>query len=109
MDLICLYCSFIPVDSSLQSLVPESIAPVQASVWATPWTALQADFTKGPISAQMGNYKATGCPAVATMVASAAPTQCAGPWNAILMPAQMAAYKTFSTPLLIVDYGWDKA
>ena len=81
----------------------------QASVWATPWTALQADFTKGPISALYGNYKAAGCPAVALTVASAAPIQCTGPWNTVLTPAELAAYKAFSSPLLIVDYGWDKA
>lgn len=78
-------------------------------MWATPWTALQADFTKGPVTALYGNYKAAGCPAVALTVSSAAPIQCAGPWNANLTPAELAVHKAFSDPLLIVNYGWDKA
>lgn len=79
----------------------------QTSVWATPWTALKADFTDGPIVNHIQNFRSAGCSALKTGVAGAA--ACPGPWNLPLTPAQMAGYAKLHAASLIVDYGWDKA
>lgn len=82
---------------------------VQASVWATPWTVLQANYSNGPITGYFANYQAQGCPA--TNVSAQAPGQqrCSGPWNRPLSTAQMAQFEDLYTTHLIKDYGWDEA
>lgn len=75
---------------------------LQVFVWGTP-------RTKGTVTALLQNYNATGCPAVLMASLSAARIQCAGRWNDNLTPAQLAAHKVSSKPLLMAKHGWDKA
>lgn len=82
---------------------------LQTSVWATPWTALKADFTKGPVRDQVKGFVQVGCPALKTGVAPLAVPKCAGVWNKLLTPLQLGQMAKFRKANLIVDYGWDKA
>jgi len=74
----------------LPSFLPFCCLP-QTSVWATPWTALKADFTKGPVKDQVKGFVQMGCPALETgMAPVAAVPKCAGLWNRMLTPVQLA-------------------
>jgi len=83
--------------------------PMQASIWATPWTVLQADYSSGPITAYFANYQAVGCPATNVSAQFPGVPRCAGPWNQPLNTAQLAEYQALHTAHLIKDYGWDEA